>query len=164
MQATDTLPKTLTDWKVYLFDKGAEKLGQGVARKAYAVNEDLVVKMPLRPENTRQSDAEIDYWMNSTPEIKDFIAAIVDFGEGWTLMERAACTLDEFMGVKGEDGYYDYDKAEKIREICQQISHAFTAKTGNYLNDLHGGNIGWFPKDMKFKIIDYGLNPNNGKM
>jgi len=126
--------KTKEDWKRYIKDNHLPHLGAGIARTTYALDDKRVIKICI--DGTWQSEKEVERWTNATEEQRQFLAPILEYGKGWTIMMRATMTLDQFGG--------------QANIISTDLSRA------TKVPDLHGGNIGYFP-DGRFRIIDYGF-------
>lgn len=130
-------PRTKADWAAYVAAKGLKLLGQGVSRRAYALDNNRVLKIEYGAGAFgQQCAAEVRCFQQASENVKPFLAAILDYGDGWTIMERAQCTLREFGGQ------------------TDKISHDLSRQTR--IGDLHAANIGYFGKGQ-FKILDYAL-------
>lgn len=131
-------PRTLVEWEAYIQAKGLRMLGKGVSRKVYALDENRVIKITYR--NDFHEDAcgkETAAWQCASDEQRQYLAAVLDSGKDWLIMERAKKVLESF--------------GNETSTIITQDLHETTG-----FRDLHSKNIGYFGAG-RFKCIDYAV-------
>lgn len=125
-------------WIRYAVDNALEQLGQGASRTVYALDASRVLKIEHALFHGKsQCEIEANAWHNASEEKRAYLAAVLESGSGWSIMERGRKTVYAMFGGGGD-------------ELCRAI----TRETG--IVDLHAKNIAYFGCG-KFKIIDYGL-------
>lgn len=126
-------PRSHKGWLAYIADKQLDFLGDGVSRAVYALDSQRVVK--VSKYGPGQSEHETKVWRRSDAHTRSMLARIYAAGDGWSIQERAICTLDDAYQIHGllQDDLYE------ATGIC----------------DLHENNLGYFGFG-RFKIIDYG--------
>lgn len=123
----------------WVHTKGFKKLGQGASRKCYDMGNGKVVK--INHNTVRFGDQcakEVRVWKNSDEKTRQYLAPILEWGEGWVIMEKAQDTAEHLVNIAF--GY----------QIGREIMQA------TMIRDLHPANIGYFGCGV-FKVLDYAL-------
>lgn len=128
-----------TEMHAYAHKMGWKKLGQGASRKVYDMGNNKVIKINYNVvQHGDQCKSEVKVWETASDKVKPYLAAIVDFGDGWTIMEKAESVAADM---------FDYELGYKIGRDLRKVTN---------IGDLHPHNIGYFGAGQ-FKIIDYAL-------
>lgn len=131
-------------WMRYAVDNALRELGRGASRTVYALDDKRVLKVEHALFGGRsQCEIEAKAWSNADEHKREYLAAVLESGAGWSIMERGRQTVYDFFG--GREGNHN---------AMQTLCTSFISEVG--INDLHAKNIAYFGAG-KFKIIDYGL-------
>lgn len=130
-----------------------EFLGEGSSRTVYAINDELVLKVPNcisgdyngRTHNKR----EASIYQHASDEHKKYLAAVIACSKTgkWSVMERVnyTCECDD-----------DYDVRSMNSILVRECTSAIANCISGYVTtlDLHSSNVG-ITCDGKFKVVDY---------
>lgn len=131
------------DWRAFIAANSLPRLGAGISRTAWALNDDYVIKV-VGNDTYHQHESEVERWRTASPRLRQYLAPIVASGPDWSVMARAQETL------RKRSGGNDYDVSYRA------TSDRLEDRTG--ITDLHADNIGYFPDArIKYKVIDYGF-------
>lgn len=128
-------------WMRFAVDNALRELGRGASRTVYALDDNRVLKIEHALFGGRsQCEHEANFYKNADENVRSYLAAVLESGSGWSIMERGKSTVREMFGRD----------AIACETLCTTI--ASEVRVG----DLHAANIAYFGAG-KFKIIDYGL-------
>jgi len=131
-------------WMRFAVDNALRKLGEGASRTVYALDDSRVLKIEHALFHGRSQCAiEAQAWQNADENKRSYLAAILESGDGWSIMERGKTTVYDMFGGRAGN-------VNAMQTLCDTIS------SETRINDLHAKNIAYFGAG-KFKIIDYGL-------
>lgn len=135
-----------------------KRLGEGASKIAYEICPKHVLKVTCNWfEGKHQGNLEIEFWLNSSEEIRQLLAPIVAYKRctermpkrdqvckqiGWHIQVKADCKWTNL-----------YDSNRMLYDHYATIAEEIYRQTT--LNDLYGSNLGII--DGKLVAVDYGF-------
>ncbi|WP_409292565.1 hypothetical protein [Peribacillus sp. SCS-37] len=117
-----------------------KKLGIGQNRMVFDMENGFVLKIPLSAVGAVSNRREFYLFNSSSPEIKQYLCPVAEWGEGWVVMEKADCSQQHH--------------TSSLRQLLSMQSKFLKHKILPI--DLRPGNAG-INKQGKVVIFDYGL-------
>lgn len=130
-------------------------LGEGIARRVYALNDDYVIKVAKNDDGYYQNFVEHYVYSNANKNLKKYLCPIVYYSPKIILMKRAK-PLKSFLKINRSDFMVILKRTNMIDDMNELIDRFLL-----YPNDIFTPRS-WGMIDDKYYLIDYGCTSDTG--
>lgn len=132
-------------------------LGEGIARKVYALDDDNVIKISKGIDGIHQNSVENYIYTNCSQDIKSILCPIEYFNKKYIIMKRALP-----MSLYTRNRYVDVSNLNGYRHL-KNIIYSLVKEFHLLEEDLFSATSWGFINDNLF-LIDYGCTSNFGDL
>lgn len=139
------------------FKKNFSFLGEGIARKVFALNKNLVVKVAKGEEGIHQNYVESYVFKNAPYHIKRYLCPVLIYNRKFLIMPRA----DTHLNIKKKSfvKLTELRDEESVEEDISELGEKFLL----FKEDLYVHSSWGFIND-NYYLIDYGCTSEKGDL
>ena len=139
------------------FKRNFDFLGEGIARKVFSFNHDLVIKVAKGEDGLHQNFVEAYVYKNASPNLKRYLSPVCAYNKKILLMKKA----EVFPSLRKDN----YINVEDLREEDSLLAdlHLLEKQFFLFREDLYTKSS-WGFIDDNFYLIDYGCTNPKGDL
>ena len=157
MNDLNILIKYLDTLSIKDFKKNFTFLGEGIARKAFALNKTLVVKVAKDEDGLHQNFVENYIYNNAPFSLKRYLCPVLIYKKNYLLMPRA----EKLINIR-KTSFVKLDELRDENTVYEDIS-TLSEKFLLFKDDLYVHSSWGFLND-NYYLIDYGCTSDKGDL
>lgn len=151
------LMKYLNSLSLKDFKKNFDFLGEGIARKVFSLNHDLVIKVAKGEDGLHQNFVEAYVYKNTPPNLKRYLCPVCAYNKKILLMKKA-----EVFPSFRKDNYINVENLREEDSLLADL-HLLEKQFFLFREDLYAKSS-WGFIDDNFYLIDYGCTNPRGDL
>ena len=158
MKLTTEFIEELNNYPLKKLKKKFKFLGEGIARKVYALDDSFVVKVAKNDDGYHQNFVERYIYGNCPPELKRYLCPIYYSNDKIIIMAKA----EPYNKITGKHSFINPNKFRDEPSVKNDLN-ILISKYHLYVDDIYAARS-WGLIDGKYYLIDFGCTSDLGDM